>query len=561
MPSLRDRDSRILSLWLPSLPTDRLARPVRSGRRGRSAAAGRPVVVAEKINNALRLSAVNAAAAALGLGAGMPLADARAIAGSVAVHPADPAADLKLLNHIADWCDRYTPLVALDAPDLTGDGEAPAPGAGLFLDISGCAHLFGGEQGLRADLLSRLAGRGFQASAAIAATAGAAWALARFGDPDAQAAFIARGAERDLLAELPVAALRLSDAQLALLDRLGLKRVGQLAGQPRAPFSTRFGAGLLRRLDQALGHEDEPLSPRRPVPMLSAERRFAEPVSGADSVAATIRVLAGRLGPVLEARGVGAQMVELSLFRTDGEVIRAAVGTARPIRDPATIVALFRERLDAVGETFDTAHDVFNAGGHGFDMMRLCVVEAETRDAVQTDLAGGAKQDDDFEALVDRLGARLGLARIARPLRVESHIPERAVTMQPPGRAGAGMTAAAWVMPDGRMETPPERPLRLFARPERIEVVAGLPGGPPLRFRWRRALYDVAAAEGPERIAPEWWRAPAGGGEVRDYYRIEDGDGRRYWVYRAEPWTGGPGGSAGSPGTGDPAWYLHGLFA
>ncbi|MHA1190290.1 MAG: Y-family DNA polymerase, partial [Alphaproteobacteria bacterium] len=364
MPRPQVRDTRILSLWLPYLSTDRLARLARRislqpvPHKQRLPDPGEaPVIVVEQISNALRVRATNAVAQALGLAPGMPLADARAIAGALAVHQADPGADLVFLNGIADWCDRYTPLVALDALDapdagkLSDGGNKLTPGDGLYLDISGCAHLFGGEQSLRDDLLARLAAQGLEARAAIASTAGAAWALARYGPPDVQAAFVARGAESGVLADLPMAALRLDGAQLALLDRLGLKRIGQLAGKPRAPLAKRFGAGLLRRFDQALGRENEPLSPRRPAPILMAERRFAEPVSGADGVAATIRDLADQLDPVLEGRGMGARLVELSLFRTDNQVVRAAVGTARPVRDAATIVSLFYERLDALGET------------------------------------------------------------------------------------------------------------------------------------------------------------------------------------------------------------------
>jgi protein ImuB len=522
---------RILSLFLPRLQTDRLIRR----RLGEGAAdtppEGVPLAIVAKEKNALRVVAADRIAERRGVRLGLTLADARGAVPDLHVVEADAAADRALLEKIADWCDRYTPLVALDPPD------------GLFLDISGCAHLFvkeamdDGEAALLADGLDRLAGQGFAAQGAVASTVGAAWALARYGE----GGVVPAGREVEAIADLPVAALRIAPEEVALLDRLGLKRVGQLYGKPRAPLAARFGARLVTRLDQAVGKADEMVVPRTPPPQLSAERRFAEPIIDEDSLLQTVRGLARALQPALLNHGVGARRVEASVFRTDGTVARVSVGTVAPVRAADTIAMLFAERLSALGSGWEA--------GFGFDMVRLAVLAAEPLDATQIDLAGIAESDRGLSHLIDRLGARLGPSRITRFVPRDTHIPERAVVAAP--LADAAATAPTWTMPHD-VETPGDRPLRLFSRPEPAEVIAAVPEGPPLRFRWRRAMHEVARAEGPERIAPEWWRPEDVGRETRDYYRVEDAEGRRFWLFRE--------GLYGRE-TGRPAWYVHGLFA
>jgi protein ImuB len=554
---------RILSLWLPYLATDRLQREAggptwRAGRRSSDA----PIAIAGKVDNALKLAAIDETAAARGLRAGQALADARGAVPGLVVHEEDANADAKLLEAIAGWCERYTPLVALDPPD------------GLYLDITGCAHLFApdekhdGEAQLAADLSARLSAQGFAVRTAIASSPGAAWALVHHGKA---AQRIAPGAERQALADLPVAALRLEAGPLALLDRLGLKRIGQIIGQPRAPLVARFGSALATRLDQALGHEDEPISPRLPAPALSAERRFAEPVADMESIGATVRSLAEALQPALTRRGAGARALQLVLFASDGTVARFSLGTAAPVRDAGLIAALFAERLATTG-TDETDFSAGNGHAAGFDMVRLCVSESEPFAEAQIDLAGEAGGAADRNQLFSRLGARLGEARVTRPVAIDSHIPEQAVLVRPVASQSApsgGTAAAADAFAGPFPGYPPERPLKLFDRPEPVEVVAEVPEGPPVAFRWRRVLYQVARAEGPERIAPEWWRddRPAHkraaqnlAASTRDYFRIEDREGRRFWLYR-DGLYGGEADHGADCGAGGPCWYVHGLFA
>jgi protein ImuB len=512
---------RYLSVWLPRLPTDRLAR--------RSPAPDdAPRVVVASVKSALRLCAVNDAAQELGLKPGMSLADARAMHPAIAVAQDDPQADLALLETIADWCDRYTPLVGLDAPD------------GLLLDITGCAHLFGGEKEMARDIVARLARQRFEARAGVASTVGCAWAVARRGEMR----LVAEHATRDVLLPLPLSVLRIDQDTVDALARLGLKRIADVAVRPRASLAARFGQEFLRRLDQAFGHEEEPIRPRLPLPSYVAERRFPDPIALQSDVLETIAQLAHELGAVLERHGEGARRLLVTLFRADGKVYRIAAGTSEPLREPERIRRLFVERLNAVGDECDP--------GFGYDVIRLSALASERLDPAQSGF-GGYDHDAEFAHLVDRLSARFGAERLTRPVPRDTHIPERAITAVLAQRARGALVAAP-VLQGGLVQDSlaPLRPLRLFERPEPVDAVAEVPDGPPVRFRWRRVLHEVAASEGPERIAMEWWRDAEGRALTRDYFRVESRDGLRVWLYRE--------GLFGRE-TPQPRWFLHGLFA
>ena len=484
-----------------------------------------PVVVTVRDGTAVRLASLDDEAERLGLHRGLGLAEARARHPDLDARPVDSEADQRFLEGIADWCDRYTPLVALDGHN------------GLFLDITGCAHLFGGEKMLMDDLLARLFHQGLDAGAAIAATPGTAFALAchRSGT------ITATGGEADALRPLPLAALRLEPGLAASLARVGLQRVGDIMDAPRAPLARRFGAHLIRRLDQALGREEEAISPRLPLPMMMAERRLAEPVVLTEDIERLAELLAANLKTGLEQRGQGARTLVLALFRVDGAVLRLELKFAKPTRAPHRFRALVRERLAAIADTFDP--------GYGFETARLSVLEAVTMIDEQVSLTQDSAGTDALAVFTERVAARLGNDVIRVPVPAASHVPERAVG----SAAAAEILSGLWTKYLGNAQSHPlatERPVRLFERPEPVEAMAEVPDGPPQRFRWRRALHGVAKAEGPERIAGEWW---VDGFDVkpRDYYRVEDGEGRRYWLYREGLYDG----------EAPPRWYLHGLFA
>jgi protein ImuB len=457
-------------VWLRRLSTDRI-------ERRSSALADAPFVIVASIKSAQRITALNDAAARLGLRRGMPLADARAMYPGLAVQEADAEGAARLLEGVADWCDRYTPLVGLDKPD------------GLVLDITGCAHLFGGEAALCRDLVTRLTRQNFAVRVAVADTWGAAWGVARYKD--------------------------------------------------FRPLAARFGKALIRRLDQAVGREDEPITPRLPIPAAMAEQRFPEPIAREEDVLGTIEHLARQLDGVLERRGEGARLIQLALFRADGKVHRLEIGTGAPLRDPARIRRLFEDRLAVLGDACDP--------GFGFDLVRVSALVSERSDPVQTGLAG-PDHAEELAHLIDRLGARFGLRRVCRLVPQDTHIPEFAMAMVP-AHAVRQPRAVQIIEQDSLGAV---RPIRLFDRPEPIEATAEVPDGPPVRFRWRRVLHEVARVEGPERIAMEWWRDDRGNKLTRDYFRVESRDGIRLWLYRQ--------GLFGSE-TGTPGWYVHGLFA
>jgi len=516
------RDRRFLAIFLPHLPTDRCARQADDA----ADPAARATFAAVK--GGLVLAATCARAERAGLRPGLGLAEARARLPDLRAERHAPEADRALLRRTALAAQRWSPSVAIEDD-----------ASGLRLDATGVAHLFGGEAGLLADIRARLKTSGFAARACIADTQGAAWAGARF-HPDPASVF-PPGATRAALAGLPAAGLRLEAEDLEALGRLGLRRVGDLypladGAGGRAALARRFGPAIARRLFQALGAEDEPFVPEIPAPALRVHLAFAEPVSAPEDLARALDRLAGELCARLEAAGLGARRAALTFHRVDGDATRLALGTSRATRDAAALRRLFAEHLGRVDPGFGFERATLDAE------LVAGLVPEQRRFAD----AGPAADEDhapEMAPLVDRLANRLGAANVARLAHVESRLPERAQARVAPL---APLPAAL------RGARPPARPrpLRLFAHPEPIDVAAELPDAPPLLFRWRRRVHHVAAADGPERIAAEWWRRH---GAPRDYYRVEDRDGRRYWVFRDGLWT--------PDRDGPPRWYLHGLFA
>jgi protein ImuB len=506
---------RILALWLPRLPTDRLL------RKNNGAPFKAPLVVSAKTGNALHIHALEAKAARLGLYKGQPLANARAMVQPLVIVPADEKADAALLDAIADWCDRFTPLVTLDAPD------------GLFLDITGAAHLFGGEAAMLAHVVGAIGGQGFAVRGAIAGTSLAAHALARFAP-----AIVLPGGEADAMAPLPITALECDDKILRALRHAGLKTIGMVAERLHSELSERLGKAFVTRLNVMLGAEERPLSPRRALPDLMAEQHFAEPIVTQDAIAASLLSLAQSLSEILEREGRGVRILEAVFFRADGKVERIALKTGEPLRDPQIMMRLLRQKLDALADPLDP--------GFGFDLVRLeAVLAEETKPGtISFDSNENARQQLRF--LIDRLSVRLGEHRVQRFVPQDTHIPEAAGVAVPAQDRDSG--SENWTL-KRRPGDPPRRPIRLLERPEEVSAIASVPDGPPIRFRWRQCLHDVAHAEGPERIAMEWWRSA---GLTRDYFRVETGEGQRFWLYRDGLYD-----QAGLA----PRWYLHGVFA
>jgi protein ImuB len=535
---------------------------------------GQPFALVETGPNGLVLSAVDERARRIGLGVGLALADARAVFPGLVTRPAEPARDRATLIRLAGWVGRYGPSRNIDGVD------------GLWSDVTGVAHLFGGEAALLADLERRLASIGFAARLALADTYGGAHALARFGAASSAGGkriVVCPGETRSALASLPVAALRISQSAVVLLQRLGLYRIGQLYDLPRAALARRFreapgtrrvggrradersrlAGTVLDRLDRALGAAEEPLAGLREPPSYVVRRDFPEPIAASAVIEAVLGQLADEMALLLAGRGEGARRFELALYRADGSAAEIAVGTSAPVREGRHVATLLGQKLENVD------------AGLGADALMLAARRVEPMAAAQAALDAAGVPVRSVDGLLDRLSNRLGAERVVRLTAVASHLPERAERSVPallgtPEKGGAECVSS----------TGPPRPAFLLSPPEPITVVAEVPEGPPLRFKWRRVHHAIVRAEGPERIAPEWWRHlrpsappehaptrappcdPVRAGPplprpdaplTRDYYRVEDSRGAAYWVFR--------NGLYGEVEAGPPAWFLHGVFA
>jgi protein ImuB len=548
---------RILSLWFPRLGAERLIRAARL-------APEEPLAVVSEQSNMQVISSLNAAAEQAGLSIGQPLRDAHAMCAGLRTHARNVPAEARFLSALRRWAGKFSPWVAEEAPDS------------LVVDLTGCAHLFGGEAELLAVIEADCADMGLSIRCGIADSLGAAWALARFAgqgpaatrngdaiDQEARATRSRAGRRRHwtkggpapsaqpgaggaperiappgqtygALGPLPVAALRLEPELTGQLARLGLRRVGDLLGQPRAALARRFGRGLVLRLDQAMGSAPEPVSPARLPDHFAVRLTLPEPIGLKEDVMAGLDRLLPRLCERLRERGKGVRALRLEAYRTDQKAEAIALTLARATQDPARIRPLLEMKLEGLD------------AGFGIDMLRLEVTQGEplherravghfeAGQAVSERLSGNTALDD----LIGKLGARIGLEAITRRCPGASHIPEKTTQT----------LAAAWSDPARDWPAPAvPRPLRLW-RPEPVHAPdAPLP---PERFRWRGRGWTLAEAQGPERLAPEWWLDdPQWQSGARDYWVVVTAEGHRLWLFYAH-------GAALSAG-----WFCHGEFA
>jgi protein ImuB len=495
---------RFMSIWFHRLATDRLTlcQPVLQGTA---------FVLAAQQRGRMVIHAASAAAQQHGIRAGMVVADAKAVFPSLQVIADDPANNAPLLERLAMACLRYTPIVALDAPD------------GLVLDISGCAHLWGGEQSYLEAAQQQLHKAGYHTAIAIADTIGTAWAVARYGPP---ATIIAPGAQLEALLPLPAAALRLEPAIVQRLDKLGLYRVQHFIHMSRSALRRRFGASLLDRVDQALGAALEVIEPVHPVPPYQERLPCLEPVRTAPVIERAIGHLLELLCRRLASEHMGLRAAVLKAYRTDGAVQQLQVQTGRASRSPDHLIRLFALRIVTLEPDL------------GFEVFVLEATIVEEMNAQQDELWQlHNKNTSAIAELLDRIKAKIDTATIARFLPAAHHWPERSLQV----------TASLQQQADVPWQSVLPRPIHLLARPESIEVTVPRPDYPPIMFRYKGQLHTIRKADGPERIAPEWWLEQ---NTFRDYYCVEDEAGCRYWVFRS-----------GSYEVEDPVWFMHGFFA
>lgn len=463
----------------------------------------------------LVVAAVDACAHELGIDPGLPVTQAQARIPGLLIATADPQGDAHALDNLAAWgLRRYSPFVAVDAD-------------GLLMDITGAAHLYGGEENLCTDLRTRIEKAHINARIGLAGTYGAAHALARFAENQIT---IAPVGDFTGLNPLPIAALRLDAKRVASLRRLGVESIGDLAAMPRAPLALRFGSEPGRCLDRAFGRLAEPVRPICPPSLIHVHRAFAEPLLHAEALASAINVIVDGLCLELDLAGLGVRQADLMFQRVDNVTEAIRIGTAKPLRDAKRLARLLTEKLETVDP------------GFGVEEMTLIASLTEPLAPRQTDVLG-EESDGDVAALIDNLANRLGSEKLFRIAPVESDLPERSLKRVSPL---AISSKTAWPK-----EWP--RPSRLLSPPEQIETMALLPDHPPVQFMWRGVRRRIARADGPERIFGEWWKRDIENSAVRDYFMVEDEQGERFWLFRR--------GGGQDKATGDLRWYIHGIFA
>jgi len=523
---------RILSLYLPQWPIDRYCRQAKLSKEARSInrlqveSFNTPFALWMNERQTQLLYAVNQSAAILGLNRGMTLAEARAIHPTLSLAPANPSADKHSLEKLARWLVRYSPLVALESNDS------------LVLDITGCEHLFGGEEAMLEDLQEKLTAAGIQSRLALSNNKASAWALSHYGS----APLIICPPGKHMCASLPVQALQIDPDTSLKLIRLGLKTVGSLLEQPRPALARRFRGqpsksitALLTRLDYIEGKQTSPISPLVPLPDWQVRQAFMEPALLQETIVHAAEQLLNSLMRALQRAERGVRQICLTAFRVDGSAQEIWIGTNQPTRDSQHILRLLHENLDQLQAEF------------GFDLLIMAAMETEPLAPTQLD---DIRHETEHSAsqLFDRLATRLGAQAVSRLKHQERHLPERTQAFTP-----LGDQDLEWHRLPNSLAV---RPIRLLPKPERIEVLAEIPEGAPKRFRWRRVSHQVTKAEGPERIACEWWLSPTE--HTRDYYRIEVDGGARYWLFRYGLYPM-PGLRQGE--TMQPDWFVHGLFA
>jgi protein ImuB len=497
---------RFISIWFRHLTTDWYSRL-------RPVLRELPFVLAAPDHGRLVIRSANPVAQGHGIDVGMAVADARALVPSLEVLDDKPELAGKLLKGLGEWCIRYTPSAAIDLPD------------GLILDVSGCANLWGGERNYFKEILTRIRGFGYDARAGIADTIGSAWGVARYGQATP---LIEPGTQGEALIGLPPSALRLELDVLAHLQKLGLYRIGQFIAMPRSALRRRFGVGLLLRLDQALGREDESIEPLVPVVPHQERLTCLEPIVTATGIEIALRRLLETLCHRLGQEGKGIRMAVLTCYRVDERLQRIGIGTNRASRDVDHLFKLFENNIQTIEPDL------------GIELFVLEAPKVEEVSPIQESLWGGTGglEDIGVAQLLDRLEGKLGTGIIHRYLPAEHHLPERSFA---PASSVEDKPAIGW--PDGR-----PRPIQLLPRPEAVEVTAPVPDYPPMLFRYKGKLHKIKRADGPERIEQEWWLR---GGPHRDYYVVEDEEGRRYWIFRSGHYTG----------EGPARWFIHGFFA
>ncbi|WP_342648074.1 DNA polymerase Y family protein [Mucilaginibacter sp. CSA2-8R] len=470
-----------------------------------------PFVFTRPEHNRVLITAANPAAEAQDIYTGMMAADAKACSADLQVLDDIPGKADELLKELGLWCMRYTPLVAIDLPD------------GLMLDISGCAHLWGGEREYYREIINKLREQGYDARGAIADTIGTAWAVARFGK---KTPVIAKGKQTEAILNFPPAALRIEEDNLQKLQKLGLHQIKTFINMPRPMLRRRFGEAFVSRIEQVLGLKEETITPL--IPPVAHQERLPclEPIKTAKGIEIAIETLLEKVCLRLKIEGLGVRKALLKCFRIDGKIVQVGITTTRATGHVAHLCKLFELQISKIEPAL------------GIELFLLEATRVEEVDHQQEALwtAPPGLQDAALAELLDRLAGKVGANAIQRYLPAEHYWPERAIK---PAASLTEKPVTVW-----RTDRP--RPVRLLHRPEPVEVMALVPDYPPKFFIYKGKRHEVTKADGPERIEREWWQDA---GAHRDYYAVEDDNGQRYWLFRLGHYDN------------KPQWFLHGFFA
>ncbi len=497
---------RFLSIWFRHLRTDWFT-------RRQPDLANTAFILAAPDHGRMIITAANYVAQKQGVEMGMAVADARAIIPSLQVLNDDAELAGKALKGLAAWLIRYTPAVSIDLP------------SGLILDITGCAHLWGGEKQYLADIQKRLKDFGYDIRIAIADTIGCAWAIARFGK---EVSIIESSDQTTALLPLPPAALRLEAETVERLEKLGLRQVKNFISIPRSSLRRRFGPQILLRLDQALGHGEEWIDPVLPIEPYQERLPCLEPIVTATGIEIALQRLLDTLCHRLQQEQKGLRVACFKCYRIDGKMEKMEIGTNRPSCNIKHLFKLFQIKIDTIEPAL------------GIELFTLDASKVENLSAAQEKLwqHNTGLDNIDLSELLDRIAGKIGANNIHRYVPDEHYWPERSFKM---ASSINEKLQTSW-----KLDMP--RPLQILFKPELIEVTAPIPDYPPMLFRYKGKLHKIIKADGPERIEQEWWLQQ---GQHRDYYHVEDEEGRRYWLFRS--------GHYDTPKSYQ--WFIHGFFA
>lgn len=503
---LDSMSKRFVVIWFRHLKTDWMV-------RHKPELKNVPFVLALPDHGRMRITEVSALAKTKGLHAGMVVADARVILPDLKIIDDDITLSNKLLKKLCLYCIRFTPVAAVDTPN------------GVILDASGCAHLWSTEESYLKSIINKFKDFGFHVRAAMADTIGAAWAICHYGKVKA---IINLNEQREAILSLPPAALRLDAGILERLKKLGLYRISSFINMQRSALRRRFGEQLLLRLDQVLGNKEEFIKSLQPIEPYTERLPCLEPIQTAVGIEIALQQLLENLCRRMKKESKGLRDVTFKGYRIDGKTECISINTNHPSSNVKHLFKLFEIKITTIEPAL------------GIELFTLEASKVEDVTALQETLwtSNGSLESKELAELLDHFESKFGNNITHRYLPAEHHLPERSIKL---ATSLKEKSTISW-------NEDKVRPIQLLKEPQPIEVTAPLPDYPPMNFRYKGKLHTIKKADACERIEAEWWQQT---GLHRDYYIVEDDEGKRYWLFRLGYYIADK----------TPAWFIHGFFA